>query len=84
MLADKEANTTVEGLNQRFFVDYETKEVETVPELCTSEQLGNEVLIKIDVSKEVQYLFEQPIDNLSFTDFVKKCSEAVKNNLNKT
>ena len=80
MLADKETTTTVEGLNQRFFVDFETKNVETVPELCTPEALGKEVLIKVDVSKEVQYLLEQPIEGISFVDFVKKCSDAATSN----
>ncbi len=81
MLADKEATTTVEGLNQRFFVNDKTKEVELIPELTTPEALGNNVLIQIEVSKEVQHLLEQPIEGLSFVEFVTRCSDAVKNNM---
>ncbi len=80
MLANKEANASVEGLNQRFFVDPDAKEAILNAELCTLQELGDEVLIKVNVDNEVGYLLKQEIDGLSFIEFLQKCSTAVKNN----
>lgn len=80
MLANKEANASVEGLNQRFFYNIKTNRVEFDKSKVTPEKLGDEVLVKIKVSKSVQYLFEQPVDGITFTQFIEKCSEAVSKN----
>ncbi len=78
MLANKEANTSVDGLNQRFFYNPAERKIELNKALTTPKELGNEILIKVDVSKEVQYIFEQPVNNSSFSEFIKQSADAVK------
>lgn len=79
MLANKQANTSVDGLNQRFFYSEAEGKIEHDKGMTSPEQLGTEVLIKVDVSKEVQYIFENNINNESFSAFIKKCADAVHN-----
>jgi hypothetical protein len=80
MLANKEAKTSVEGLNQRFFFNGNSRKVEFNNALTTPDKLGNEILIQIKVSKEVQYLSEQTIDDIPFKNFIKKCADAITKN----
>ena len=78
MLANKDSKATVEGLNQFFYYDRKTRKVILQHNLADKTELGEEVLIKIKVEKEVQELYKQEIEEKSFEGFIDHCSEAVK------
>ncbi len=59
MLADQNKKTTVDGLNQLFIVvkDEEGRKSVKVTQEITKELLGDEILVKVDVSNLVQMIW---------------------------
>jgi hypothetical protein len=78
MLADKDANTSIEGLNQRFFYNEGERKLQTDASLCTPDALGTPVLIQVPVAKEVAAILTANIGDISFEDYVQQCSNAVE------
>ena len=80
LLANKEATATLDGLNQQFFYDRNTRSVQ-VSDLAMNhpQELGQKILVEVGTRQEVRYIREQTYDVGSFGEMVAYFSEAVKN-----
>src|SRR4030095_8098430 len=77
---DKEVLCTVDGLNQMFEIT-KLSPRKTVINKIGNEDLGSEILIKVNVNKEVQHIMElDRVQNWQFKDAVQEFSRAVLNN----
>lgn len=74
MLADKNSLATVNGLNQKFFLDIDERgrTIINVSEGTNIQTLGNPILIKIPVNDEVDLIHNRKYldDKLSFEEYV--------------
>ena len=82
LLANKEATATLDGLNQQFFYDRNTRSVQ-VSDLAMNhpQELGQKILVEVGTRQEVRYIREQTYDVGSFGEMVAYFSEAVKNDV---
>lgn len=78
MLADKSSVASVDGLNQRFLIQKDgNRSRASVKEGTTSVDLGDPVLVEIDVSNEVNFLHnEWFLEGKSFLEVVRTFSDA--------
>jgi hypothetical protein len=83
MLADKTSVATVDGINQKFFLEKNDKgRVHAVTkEGVTTENLGEKLLIKISVDTEVQLVWNMSFDDNSFYQLVESLSEICQKQL---
>lgn len=72
LLADKSKLSSVDGLNQLFFIVKENGriKVQLTPNI-TNEDLGNPILTQINVDNEVKQIWEAPTKYGSFEDEIK-------------
>jgi hypothetical protein len=80
MMANKEATATVDGLNQLFKISKSgDRGMVEVKEGLKRNQLGEKILIPVPVDKEVQWIWENPVDtevadNISFGNYINLLS----------
>lgn len=80
MMANKKAIATVDGLNQLFKINKSgDREFVEVKEGLTRKELGEEILIRVPVDDEVQWIWENPVDTeiadgISFQDYISLLS----------
>lgn len=82
MLADKNALTTVDGLNQLFLlVKDKNGRAKAIPSKdITQQDLGAQILTLVNVDNEIHVLHNTPLyHEKSFSDHIKYLSENYKN-----
>lgn len=76
VMADKESIATVDGLNQLFKINNSGDRIKVeVKEGLRRDQLGKEILIRVKVDEEVQWIWDNPVntkigDDLNFKDYI--------------
>jgi hypothetical protein len=82
MLADKTTKASVDGLNQRFFLEKSNDgktSVRVAPD-TTSDKLGDHILVKIGVDSEVKLVWDMIFGNgMGFEQFVNHLSKICAN-----
>lgn len=82
MFADKSKVASVDGLNQRFFLEKNEQGRTSVKVLenTTLNELGDKILVKVSVDSEVNLVWDMTFDNgYSFIQMVNYLSEICKN-----
>lgn len=76
MLADKNSLSSVDGLNQNFFLqkDDSNKTSVKVTQNLSLDELGNKILIKKNVDSEVRVVWDTVSDGLNFDQLVEHLS----------
>ncbi len=72
LLADKSSLTSIDGLNQLFFITKvaERTQVQITHEI-TPEILGDKILVQVNVDDATDYIWKLPTDNGSFEEEIK-------------
>lgn len=76
VMADKDSLATVDGLNQLFKIDNSGGKVRVeVKKGLRKDQLGQEILKRVKVDEEIQWIWENPVNtkiggDLSFKDYI--------------
>lgn len=87
MMVNADATSSVDGLNQLFKVKRENDGYKVViKEGLTKKDLGEEILIKVPVDKEVEFIWSSPVlssvfKGYSFEDYIKELSSCYANDI---
>ncbi len=80
MLADKNARTTVEGLNQKFSIQKDSEgKLEIVTENIENNDLGEPILTAVQINQIVEQLLQGPVkagSKTPFTDWIHQLADA--------
>lgn len=77
MLADKTSQATVDGLNQRFFLETQDGRTRAKVKADTKpSDLGDPILIQIPVDDEIKVIFENGVEEIPFLKKVEQLASA--------
>lgn len=80
MLADKGSRATINGLNQYFLFDSESRRIKRDPQVDYGpDALGNKILIEIRVDHIIEDIWKWQLDERSFEDAVSGWAAAYEN-----